>query len=624
MKIRKISILLLLLGCTFAKAQSDKTKKADKYYHRLEYVKAAEEYLEVALDDADPYVYTQLANSYYHVFNTAEAERWYAKAIVDNNDPEVRYRYAEMLKANGKYQEYNTQMKAFAKAAPSDQRAKAFMENPDYIPQLLAAEQKFEVTSIDINSAQSDFGGYFNKNTFYFTSARDGGKKYGWTGEPYLDIYTASYAGDSFTDVKEIGGDINTRFHEGTVAVTADGQTMYFARTNYNDGKFVKDSAGIGLVNLFKATMTDGKWDNVERLPFNGDNYTTQHPALSEDGSTLYFASDRPGGYGESDLYQVSINEDGTFGTPENLGNAINTEANEGFPFVSADLLYFASNGQLGLGGLDLFVAPIDGASFGSIRNLGVPINSSSDDFSFTFDADTQTGFFSSNREGGKGSDDIYKATQISAICDVDYVFTVTDAATGEILSGAVVSLADADGNKVGSKTTDANGTVAFKVNCNTDMVVEVTKAEYESAQQDVAGTDEAMAAVGVALEPIEVIITEDMVELNPIFFEFDKHNITKEAAFELDKLVEAMNKYPELNIKVETHTDRRGSETYNQTLSEKRAKSTVQYLISKGIAEERLTSEGKGETSPIVDCTSCTKEQHAQNRRSEFLIVKE
>jgi outer membrane protein OmpA-like peptidoglycan-associated protein len=363
---------------------------------------------------------------------------------------------------------------------------------------------------------------------------------------------------------------------------------------------------------------------NVERLPFNDDNYTTQHPALSEDGSTLYFASDRPGGYGESDLYQVAINEDGTFGTPENLGDTINTEANEGFPFVSADLLYFASNGQLGLGGLDLFVAPISGSSFGNVRNLGVPINSSSDDFSFTFDAETQTGFFSSNREGGKGSDDIYKATQISPICDVDYVFTITDKTTGEILSGAVVSLADADGNKVGSKTTDANGMVTFKVTCNTDMVVEVTKAEYESAQQDVEGTDETTAKVGVALEPIEVIITEDMVELNPIFFEFDKHNITKEAAFELDKLVEAMNKYPELNIKVETHTDRRGSESYNQTLSEKRAKATVQYLISKGIAEERLTSEGKGETSPIVDCTSCTSEQHAQNRRSEFLIVKE
>ncbi|GLB50961.1 OmpA family protein [Neptunitalea lumnitzerae] len=615
--------LALLIGQS-ALAQSAKTKKADKLYSQLKYVDAAEAYLKIALDDADTYVITQLANSYYYVFNTREAERWYAKVADETTDPEIRYRYAQMLKANGKYEEANQQMRQFAAAAPSDSRAKSFLKNPDYIPQLLAGEKKFEVKPININTALSDFGGYFHLNTFYFTSARAGGRKYGWNEEPYLNIYRAQYVKDEFTAVEELSEKINTRYHEGTVAISDDGQTMYFARTNYNDGKFVKDSTGIGLVNLFKATMVDGEWDNVERLPFNGENYTSQHPALSDDGKTLYFASDRPGGYGESDMYKVTINEDGTYGTPENLGADVNTEANEGFPFVNDGLLYFASNGHLGLGGLDIFVTSIDGDSFGEIRNLGVPINSNKDDFSFSFEAETKTGFFSSNREGGKGSDDIYMATQIAPICDVDYVITVTDVESGEIIAGATVALADTEGNVVATKTTDAEGKVTFKVECKKDISLEVTAQDYEGTTKDVEGTDSLITNVEVALQPIDNLIDElKKVNLQPIYFDFDKHNIRKEAALELDKLVQIMEKYPEMNIKVETHADIRGSESYNLKLTDKRAKSTVQYLISKGISEDRLTSEGMGEKNPLVDCKGgCTNEEHQKNRRSDFIIT--
>lgn len=615
--------LALLIGQS-ALAQSAKTKKADKLYSQLKYVDAAEAYLKIALDDADTYVITQLANSYYYVFNTREAERWYAKVADETTDPEIRYRYAQMLKANGKYEEANQQMRQFAAAAPSDSRAKSFLKNPDYIPQLLAGEKKFEVKPININTALSDFGGYFHLNTFYFTSARAGGRKYGWNEEPYLNIYRAQYVKDEFTAVEELSEKINTRYHEGTVAISDDGQTMYFARTNYNDGKFVKDSTGIGLVNLFKATMVDGEWDNVERLPFNGENYTSQHPALSDDGKTLYFASDRPGGYGESDMYKVTINEDGTYGTPENLGADVNTEANEGFPFVNDGLLYFASNGHLGLGGLDIFVTSIDGDSFGEIRNLGVPINSNKDDFSFSFEAETKTGFFSSNREGGKGSDDIYMATQIAPICDVDYVITVTDVESGEIIAGATVALADTEGNVVATKTTDAEGKVTFKVECKKDISLEVTAQDYEGTTKDVEGTDSLITNIEVALQPIDNLIDElKKVNLQPIYFDFDKHNIRKEAALELDKLVQIMEKYPEMNIKVETHADIRGSESYNLKLTDKRAKSTVQYLISKGISEDRLTSEGMGEKNPLVDCKGgCTNEEHQKNRRSDFIIT--
>ncbi|GLB54204.1 cell envelope biogenesis protein OmpA [Neptunitalea chrysea] len=618
-----VYIFLLVLIAQGGFAQSDKTKKADKLYNQLRYVDAAEAYLKIALDDADNYVITQLANSYYYVFNTKEAARWYEKALPENKDPEIRFRYAQMLKANGKYDQANAQMHEFATADPSDSRAKEFLKNPNYIPELLAAEKKFEIKPININSALSDFGGYFHLNTFYFTSARAGGRKYGWNEEPYLNIYKAQYVTDAFTAVEELGDNINTRYHEGTVAISDDGQTMYFARTNYDDGKFVKDSMGIGLVNLFKATMVDGQWDNVERLSFNSDDYTSQHPALSDDGKTLYFASDRPGGYGASDMYKVSINEDGTYGTPENLGDQVNTEANEGFPFVNDGLLYFASNGHLGLGGLDLFVTDIKGNSFGEVRNLGVPINSNKDDFSFSFEAATKTGFFSSNRDGGKGSDDIYMATQVAPICDVDYVITVTDKETGAIIAGAKVSLADTEGNAVGTKTSDEEGKVTFKVECNKDITLETTAKDYNSDKTDVKGTDTMITNVGVALDPIEIVIAYDKVVLNPIYFDFDKHNIRKDAAFELDKLVQVMEKYPEMTIKVETHADSRGKAKYNLQLTDKRAKSTVQYLISKGISEDRLTSEGMGETKPLVDCKKgCTSEEHQKNRRSDFIIT--
>lgn len=622
---KKIHILLLLVFVQLGFSQSDKTKKADKLYDQLKYVDAAKAYLKIALDDADNYVYTQLANSYYYVFNTREAERWYAKAISENSDAEVLFRYAQMLKANGKYEEANKQMHAFAKADPTDSRAKEFLKNPNYVPQLLASEKKFEVKPISINSELSDFGGYFHLNTFYFTSARSGGRKYGWNKEPYLDIYKAQYVGDDFTTVEPLNKNINTRFHEGTVAITKDGQTMYFARTNYNDGKFVKDTAGIGMVNLFKATMVNGEWDDVIRLPFNGENFTSQHPALSDDGKTLYFASDRPGGYGGSDMYMVSINDDGSFGKPVNMGNEVNTEANEGFPFVTDGVLYFASNGHLGLGGLDLFAVALEAdGSYGEVRNMGVPVNSNKDDFSFTFDAETKVGFFSSNRKGGKGSDDIYKATQLAPICDVDYVVTVVDKETGAVIPGAIVALADDQGNRVATRTANEEGKVTFKVACKKDIKFEATADKYENNTKDVTGTDVPLVNVTIELTPLITIVDweELQVKIKPIYFDFDKHNIRQDAAFELDNLVAVMKEYPEMTIKVETHADKRGSDRYNLQLTDKRAKSTVQYLISQGIEESRLTSEGMGEKDPKVDCKSCTKEQHQENRRSDFIIT--
>ncbi|WP_046744061.1 OmpA family protein [Kordia zhangzhouensis] len=622
---KKLYILFLILATSNIFAQNEKTKKADKLYNRLEFVKAAEEYEEIAIDDADAYVYEQLANCYYNLFKTEDAERWYRQTIEEGNSKaDVYFKYAQMLKANGKYEEHNKWMSKFAAAKPNDQRAIAFNKNPNYIPQILAKVTKFQVKNAEINTQNSDFGALAVGNTVYFTSTRDGGRTYGWNGQPYLDIYMASYAGDGeLSKPQALSKDINTKFHEGTVSFSPDNKTMYFTRESYYDGKFKKDEEGKGTLNLYTATMADGEWTNVQPVPFNNDEYSVGHPSVSADGKTLYFASDMPGGYGQSDIYKVAINSDGTFGEPENLGADINTEGREFFPFISNNnTLYFSSDGHLGIGGLDVFASKVDGNSFGAVRNLGTPLNSNSDDFSFTFNEETKKGFVASNRDGGKGSDDIYETTLINPICDVDYVINVTDKETGAALSGAKVVLADDQGNAVGSKMTDEEGKVVFKVECDKSSQIEAAIQGYVPQQIDVNSGDAPEKVINIALAPIEEII-EDVIVLNPIYFEFDKHNITKEAAFELDKALNAMTKYPNMVVKVESHTDVRGSASYNQRLSERRAKSTVQYLISKGIDASRLSSEGKGESDPLIDCgKNCTDEEHQKNRRSDFIIV--
>lgn len=622
---KKLYILFLILATSNVFAQNEKTKKADKLYNRLEFVKAAEEYEEIAIDDADAYVYEQLANCYYNLFKTEDAERWYRQTIEEgNSNADVYFKYAQMLKANGKYEEHNKWMAKFAAAKPNDQRAIAFNKNPNYIPQILAKVTKFQVKNSEINTQNSDFGALAVGNTVYFTSTRDGGRTYGWNGQPYLDIYMASYAGDGeLSKPQALSKDINTKFHEGTVSFSPDNKTMYFTRESYYDGKFKKDEEGKGTLNLYTATMADGEWTNVQPVPFNNDEYSVGHPSVSADGKTLYFASDMPGGYGQSDIYKVAINSDGTFGEPENLGADINTEGREFFPFISNNnTLYFSSDGHLGIGGLDVFASKVDGNSFGAVRNLGTPLNSNSDDFSFTFNEETKKGFVASNRDGGKGSDDIYETTLINPICDVDYVINVTDKETGAALSGAKVVLADDQGNAVGSKMTDEEGKVVFKVECDKSSQIEAAIQGYVPQQIDVNSGDAPEKVINIALAPIEEII-EDVIVLNPIYFEFDKHNITKEAAFELDKALNAMTKYPNMVVKVESHTDVRGSASYNQRLSERRAKSTVQYLISKGIDASRLSSEGKGESDPLIDCgKNCTDEEHQKNRRSDFIIV--
>lgn len=626
---------LFLLGILSVNAQSKQTAKADKYFDNLEYVNAISEYLEVIEDGhGDDYVYGRLADTYYNVFNTRKAEEWYAKVVETSQDSEQYFRYAQMLKANGNYDKANAWMDKFAAITPNDVRAIAHKNNPNTVAELLEDKPKFIVKPVEgFNSKYSEFGPIMHEGKVYYASARSGkSRKYGWNEEPYLDIYSSDYdeASGALSGEVVLAGKVNTNKNEGTVSFSPDGKTMYFSGESLDRDaglfgkKFKKDDTGKSTINLYSATLENGEWSNVTTLPFNGENHNTGGPAVSPDGKRLYFNSDMEGTLGASDLWYVTLNDDGTYGDPVNLGKDINTEGSEMFPYVSSkNILYFASNGHPGLGMLDVFASQMNGDDFGSVRNLGAPLNSGNDDFSYTVDEDAEKGFFASNREGGAGSDDIYTFEQITPVCDVTLTVKVVDSKTGAAIALTSVAIFDDNNNKVATKTSDENGEVQFKYECNQAFKVEANKELYLNNTIDVAKTDDTEISKQIALEEI---IVEDKVVLNPIYFELDKHNITAQGAAELDKLVEVMNTYPNMIIKAESHTDSRADDAYNMALSDRRAKSTAQYVISKGIAADRISGVGMGETQLVNECSNgvkCSKEAHQANRRSEFIIVK-
>jgi outer membrane protein OmpA-like peptidoglycan-associated protein len=603
-------------------AQNKDTKTADKLYNSYEYVKAAKEYQKLVDNGkGDSYVYKQLADTYYNMFNTTEAVTWYAKATETNQDAETYFRYAQMLKANGKYEEANKQMSKFAALAPNDMRAKAYKENPSYVPKLISKDPSYNANSLSVSGDKSDFGAVLYNNDLYFTSARNGLKKnYGWNDEPYLDIYKATL-GDSgeFSEPTAVT-ELNSRFHDGPVTVSKDGNTMYLTSDSFRENSFEKDKANklkLGRNNLYVATKSGDSWSNIKPLPFNSNEYSTSNPSLSRDGKTLYFSSDMPGSLGGVDVWKVAVNGDGTFGAPENLGSKVNTEGNDSFPFISDDnkTLFFSSAGRPGLGGLDVF--KIDLSNGSDAVNLGKPVNSEKDDFAFTFNKEKNRGFFSSNRNG---NDDIFGATPI---CGVDLMTVVTNAKTGEILSNAKVSILDSKNNVISTENSNANGEVKFRIECDKDYSIQASKDGFEGNSFPVAKSKGPEAKIDAKLQPIDVIVTETEIILNPIYFEFDKSNITQQGAFELDKLVQVMKNNSNMVIFAKSHTDNRGSDTYNLSLSDRRAKSTVQYIISKGIDASRIEGKGFGESEPKEACTECSEEQHSKNRRSEFMIVK-
>ena len=629
-------IALTFLSISTIDAQDKSSKKADKQFSKLEFVKAAESYKKLINNGkSSDYVVAQLAECYYNIFNTVEAEKWYATLAEDSSDPDIIFKYSQMLKANGKYKLSNKWMNKFVELRPADNRATSFLKNPTYLPKIISKGKRFNVQNLDINSEYSDFGGALNNNKLYITSSRntvglfDLGRwitqriSYGWNNEPYLDIYSFDVTDSgSYLNEDYLGSNINTKYHEGLASFDNEGN-MYISRESFYENEYVKDPESNNITSLIGIYKISKGEKNVVALNINSVEYSVKNPSISSDGKTLYFSSDMPGGFGNFDIYRGDIDENGNINNVENLGQKVNTEGQEMFPFIGdKNNLYFSSDSQLGLGGLDVFFTKEVDGKWASVRNVGIPVNSNADDFAFSMNEATGEGFVSSNRSGGKGSDDIYSIKRLIPICDVLLTANVMDAKTKLGIDSATTSISDKEGNIASTKTSSNEGVSEFMLVCDEAGKLIVSKEGYNSKIVDLKMSSEEFTSINIMLDPIEKIIVAEKIELNEIYFDFDKSNIKAEAAFELDKLVQIMNKYPEMTVSIESHTDSKGPSSYNQRLSEKRAKTTSQYVISKGIDSSRLSSAGKGESSPVVDCKNCSKDEDQLNRRSEFIIT--
>lgn len=623
-------------------AQDRQLAVANKKYEKYAFVDAIKTYERVAekgYKSVD--LFQKLGNAYYFNAELETANKWYAELFAMNQpvDAEYYYRYSQTLKSTGDYAKANEMLAQFTQKNAEEIRAKNYAENKNYLDIIKSNSGRYNVEATTINSEYSDYGTSFHDGKLLFTSARDTGgivkRKHQWTNQSFTKIYASEMQADgSLGKPEKYDTSINSKFNEATPVITKDGKTIYFTRNNYNNGKKGKSTEKITLLKIYRGTLENNKWTNIKELPFSSDQYSVAHPALSVDEKTLYFVSDMPGTLGSSDLFKVAINADGSFGNPVNLGKGINTEGRETFPYVTDENeLYFASDGQLGLGGLDVFVAKINtDGSFGEVKNIGSPVNGPKDDFAYIIDTKTRKGFFSSNRDSEKGFDDIYSFLETKKMtCEQLLAGTIVDKETGLPIANAKITLSDASFNVVKTVMADQNGKYSFQVECGSVYYVKGESKGYNTVEQKVT-IPENSGETSVLLElekPVkQVTVGTDLAKtfgIKIIYFDLDKSDIRSDAAIDLAKIVDVMKEYPTMNVDVRSHTDSRATKKYNEKLSDRRAKSTVSWMIGDGISKERLSGKGYGETQLVNKCADgveCSEEEHQLNRRSEFIIM--
>jgi outer membrane protein OmpA-like peptidoglycan-associated protein len=743
---KRIIVLSFVLLGTLTFAQNGKLRKADRYYEKLSYAYAVPLYEQLLGSEIEnPLMKANLARSYYFMGNMEKAEPALA-AIVNSaiaKEDDLFY-YAQALKQNGKIAESDAWMNKFRNKAPGDIRGNSYSQNADYFQRIMAQSKKFEIKNLMINTSSADFGGYPapEGNEAYFVSNRKKRafikNEWSWNKGRFLDLYSSTIGSfGELEDADMLSRKTNSKYHEGPIAFTPDGKTVYFTRNNIEGGKERRDDNGIQNLKLYRATVDEkGNWINEEVLPFNSKDYSVGHPTISADGKWMYFASDMPGGIGGADIYKVELLADGKFGKLLNLGKEINTEGQDMFPWISQEgNLFFSSDGRIGLGGLDVFVLFPTESGFAGMKNLGLPINGQHDDFAFIMNKDNTTGYFSSNRPGGKGDDDIYSFRLIEPLkLKLNLEGWITDQTTKLIIPNASVDLIDEEGNIIASTFADAQGKYSFGLEPDKVYKVKAYKEKYYEnnlsfTTKDLTPGTELLkknlqleqdpglglyalvtdGKTGAPIEGVRLSITDnltglkflevqtpasgdalksilnhsigdrvsynvdllkdgyfpktitfnskiskpgiisihemleggltmdkevkdlsELIQINPINFDLNKSTIRPDAKIELDKIVEIMNKYPELEVELGSHTDCRASKAYNEKLSDRRAKASAAYIKSKITNPERIYGKGYGESRLLNGCecegnvkSDCSEEEHEKNRRTEFKVIK-
>jgi outer membrane protein OmpA-like peptidoglycan-associated protein/tetratricopeptide (TPR) repeat protein len=721
--IRLMPLLALGLGLAFptsVQAQKLKENMAERSAEAFDYPTMAKIYEDIAASGkATPDDMHRLAFAYKRMGRMDLAESTY-KTITSTGTPNTQdmWDYAEILRANGKYNDALNWYERYAQQNPEDPRAKAYIDHPDMFSRLMRDSLRSKVRTLGINSAEADLGPAIMDDLLLFSSARGEGvggiRSYAWDDQPYLNLYSALLKGQDATEPLVMRKDVNSRYHDGTATYDSLAHRLYFTRNNYLNGKLQKSDKGELNLGIYHSDIVPGEfsqkeWGALVAFEHNDPGFNNGHPCVSIDGRRLFFASDRPGGVGGTDIWYCENLGNG-WGVPTNMGPKVNTLGDELFPFLSRDsVLYFSSNGHSGLGGHDNFMCRLTPTGPGNVFNLGYPLNTRFNDHNMVLLSDDSTGFFASDRPGGKGSDDIYGATvrppliriagtvvdkltrlpipmatvlvkddrgqrmdlptmetdtegkfafdadhrtsyTISAskngymqremvvstevdplesvlveLDKVDYGAegVVYHGGTMQPLAGSKVLLCDASDNVLQEVVVGADGRYAFSLQPATDHRVRVEKEGFfkQSARITTKGKTSALIKTDFNLFPLEV---DQVVRLDNIYYDLAKWNIRPDAAVELDKLVQTLIDNPSVKIELSSHTDCRGKDAYNASLSEKRAKSAVDHLISKGIAKDRVKSKGYGETKPVdaCECTMCTDEQHQRNRRTEFKVL--
>ncbi|MBT8276198.1 MAG: OmpA family protein [Bacteroidia bacterium] len=624
-----LSLVLLFTGLTFA--QKKEIEKADKEFDKYSYIDAREIYLKVVEDGyTSAQIFKNLGDTYYWNSEYDSAAKWYQRLVNEfpnEADAMYYYRAAQSLKSLGQDDVAGELMEAYIRKGGDPKIIQA--TNTSFM------EYEVELQKVSVNTENSDFGSAFYGDKLVYASATvqtEGDKIHEWNQQPFLDLFEADMDENGMlSNPTKLNGEVNTRFHESSAVFTKDGNTMYFTRNNFIDGKKGRDKEKTIRLKLYRATKSsETYWTNIEELPFNSEEYSVAHPALSLDGKKLYFSSDMPGTTGMSDIWYVNILEDGAYGSPMNV-TVLNTEARESFPFISENNnLYFASDGRGGLGGYDVFMVPLgeSGIPNGEIKNLGAPTNSNKDDFGFIINEQKRIGYVSSNRDGEKGSvaDEIYR---VQERCEVTIAGTITSDVDNKPVANATVTLLDENSIVVKTMTAGPDGTYSFDgmAECSSVYVVRAIGdgCEYNEklvTTPNVSGT--VMADLVLECDPCAPNDLGCRLKLEPIYFDFDRYNIRPDAEIELAKILAALRQYAELVIHIESHTDSRGNDAYNEALSEKRAQSTLEWLVSKGIDRNRLSAKGYGEYQLTNQCSNgveCTEEEHQLNRRSMFII---
>ena len=667
--IRKITAIFLLFCSTsvvFAqvddkeklkKENESKIKKANDLYGKYAYVDAIKIYERIAEQGyVDQNILENLGNSYYFNADYTTALKWYDKlfenAKKDSQNykitPEYYYRYAQCLKSVERYDEAKIILDQFVKLTGKDDlRARKLEEHEDYLQVIKDNSGRLTIKPVEINTEFSEYGtAFYGKDEVVYTASRKTSARgtSNWTGEGYYDLFRAKFKDGQLSKEEPFSSKLNSLLNESSPVFTRTMDTIYFTR-NYQvplskEEKKKKAEEKV-LLELYRSVRKNNEWTDPVRLPFNVTGYSVAHPAITPDGKWLYFAADINGTRGKSDIFRVRINhKKGIYGKPENLGELINTEGRETFPYISSkNVLFFSSDGLPGLGGLDIFAVKIEqDGSLKRLQNIGRPGNTPDDDFAFVLDEDRSIGFLSSNRPGGKGKDDIYYFVQNKPLefdCKKTIKGIVKDIDTKEILGHVTLTLSDSDQKEIAKVENKTNGDYDFgakTVNCDDTFVfLRAQREDYAVVEEQVNIREK-----GTVIEKEILMKTtkkklqkgDDLAkifQIKEIKFDLGKYDIRPDAAAELVKIVEAMKDHPTMKISIRSHTDSRGSDKSNLVLSDKRAKSTMMWIVSQGIDRSRLTAKGYGETQLVNRCKNgvpCSEEEHQQNRRSEFIIM--